>query len=54
MSEVMDEINRMEKTVIEQPKFIDYKELAPMLAVYALILLLLGFLCAHTTHFKLP
>ncbi len=54
LAQVMDEINQMEKTVIEQPKYVDYKEFAPTLAGIALTLLLLGFLLNNTVCLKLP
>lgn len=54
LAEVMEEINQMEKTAIEQPKFIDYKEFAPTLAGTALVLLLLAFIMGQTTHLRLP
>ncbi len=54
LAEVMDEINQMEKTVIEQPKFIDYKEYAPLLSGIALALLLLGFVLDNTICLRLP
>lgn len=54
LAQVMEEINQMEKTVIEQPKFIDYKEYAPALAGIALVLLLLGFILGNTVRLRLP
>jgi Ca-activated chloride channel family protein len=54
LAQVMEEINQMEKTGIEQPKFIDYKEYAPVLAGIALALLLLGFLLNNTVKLRLP
>ncbi len=51
---VMEEINQMEKTAIEQPKFIDYKEFSPTLAGVALVLLLLAFTTGQTIWLKLP
>ena len=54
LENVMNEINRMEKTVIEQPKYIDYKEFAPMLAGMALALLLFGFLLENTVMLRVP
>ncbi len=54
LGKVMDEINQMEKTVIEQPKFIDYKEFAPTLAGTALVILLLGFALNNTLLMRLP
>ncbi len=54
LENVMNEINRMEKTVIEQPKYIDYKEFAPILTGMALALLLFGFLLEHTFMLRVP
>ncbi|MFA7231044.1 MAG: VWA domain-containing protein [Victivallaceae bacterium] len=54
LEKVMGEINKLEKTSIEQPKFIDYKEFAPVLAALALALFLLGFLAENTFHLSVP
>ncbi len=54
MARVMDEINALEKTTIEQPKYIEFKEYAPTLGVVALALLLLGFLAESTWKLRLP
>lgn len=54
MSEVMNEINRLEKTNFEQPKYVEYREFAPALAGIAVVLLLLGLLCENTRDLVLP
>jgi len=54
LENVMNEINRMEKTVIEQPKYIEYKEFAPTLTGMALALLLFGFLLENTVMLRVP
>jgi len=54
LENVMDEINRMEKTVVEQPKYMDYKEFGPMLAGLALALLLLGYILERTVMLRVP
>ena len=42
MNSVMQEINQLEKTNLEQPRYIEYSEFAPALTVIALILLMLA------------
>ncbi len=54
MRRVMDEINQLEKTTIEQPKYVEFREYAPRLAVLALFLLLLGFAADCTWRLRLP
>ncbi len=54
LAEVMNEINKLEKTSIEQPKYIEYREIAPLLAAIALILLLLGFFIENTFSLSIP
>ncbi|MDD5697698.1 MAG: VWA domain-containing protein [Victivallaceae bacterium] len=54
MAEAMNDINRIEKTTVEQPKYIDYKEFAPALAGFVLILLLLGFFLENTVFLSIP
>lgn len=54
LAQVMNEINKMEKTVIEQPKYIDYREFAPEFMLAALTLILLAFLAEHTFWLKYP
>jgi Ca-activated chloride channel family protein len=54
LENVMNEINRMEKTVIEQPKYIDYKEFAPTLIAMALALVLFSFLLENTVMLRVP
>ena len=48
MKAVMEEINRLEKTSFEQPKYVEYREFAPLLAGLAAVLLLLGTAVANT------
>ncbi len=52
--EVMDEINKLEKTSLEQPKIVDYHHYAPNLALAALCLLLVGFSLECTVKLRLP
>ena len=54
LEEAMMDINKIEKTTVEQPKYVDYKEFAPTLAVFVLILLLLGFLLENTICLSIP
>jgi len=54
MAKVMDEINKLEKTSVETPKYIEYTEFAPRLIVLALVLLLIGFVAEHTVLLRLP
>jgi len=54
MRKVMEAINRLEKTSFEQPKYVEYREYAPMLALAALALILLGFTAETTWKLRLP
>ena len=54
MKQVMDEINQLEKTTIEQPKYIEFREYGPTLALLALTLLMLGFIAECTWNLRLP
>ena len=51
---VMNEINQLEKTSFEQPKYIEYREFAPTLALVAIGLLLLAFALECTTELRIP
>ena len=54
MRKVMDEINQLETTTIEQPKYIEFREYAPRLALAALVLLFLALLAESTWRLRLP
>lgn len=54
LAEAMADINKIEKTTVEQPKHIDYKEFAPTLAVFVLILLILGFFLENSIFLSIP
>lgn len=54
LKRVMGEINKLEKTSIEQPKYVEYNEFAPKIALLALALLLLGFVADSTWKLRLP
>jgi len=50
----MDEIDKLEKTSVEQPRFVDYRELAPPLLLTALAIILAGFILSSTLLLKIP
>ena len=54
MRKVMEAINRLEKTSFEQPKYVEYREYAPTLALIGLALILLGFTAETTWKLRLP
>jgi Ca-activated chloride channel family protein len=54
MKEVMSQINSLEKTVIEQPKYMEYKEYAPIIGLLALIFIFIGFLSENTWKLRIP
>ena len=54
LSEVLKQIDKLEKTSAEQPRFVDYKELASPLVIFALILILIGFVSENTVFLRLP
>jgi len=54
MKTVLEEINRLEKTSFEQPKYVEYREFAPLLAGLAALLLFLGMATANTCELTLP
>ncbi len=54
LADAMADINKIEKTTVEQPKYIDYKEFAPTLAVFVLILLFLGFFLENSIFLSIP
>ena len=54
LRKVMDEIDRMEKTTVEQPKYVEYREFAPKIALFAAGLLLLAFIAETTWAMRLP
>jgi len=51
MAEVMQEINKLEKTSFEQPRYVEYREFAPALAAIALVMLMLA--CCLENSFEL-
>ena len=54
LKDVMQEINQLEKTNFEQPRYVEYKEYAPLLSAAALILLLLALWSKNTFEKTLP
>ena len=54
MRRVMDEINKLETTSFEQPKFIEYRENGPSIALFALFFLLLGWMLENTWKIRVP
>lgn len=54
MRRVMEEINKLETTSFEQPKYVEYRENGPVLALLALGFLFLGFFLEHTWKLRIP
>ena len=54
MRKVMDEINKLEKTSVEQPRFVEYKEYAPTLAAVTLAILLLSVIVTNVFKVRIP
>lgn len=54
MNSVMQEINALEKTNFEQPRYIEYQEYAPVLIAIAGILLLLALISKNTFERSIP
>jgi len=54
LEQIYGEINRMEKTTFTAPRYLDYQELYPWLAIPALILLGIEVGLTHTRFRKLP
>ena len=54
MARVMKEINSLEKTNIEQPRPVHYRELAPFAALAALLMLVLGLTAEYSWKMRLP
>ncbi|MBQ7206835.1 MAG: VWA domain-containing protein [Lentisphaeria bacterium] len=54
LRKVMDEIDKMEKTTVEQPRYVEYREFAPRLALAVAALLLLAFVADTTWMMRLP
>ncbi len=54
LGKVMEEIDKLEKTSVEQPKYIEYSEYGPKLVAAALVLLLLAFALENTVYLRVP
>ena len=54
MKEVMARINELEKTTLEQPRYIEYREYAPAIALAALAMMLFGLVAETTFKLRLP
>ena len=54
LKEVMREINSLEKTNISQPRPVNYREFAPMIALISLAFLLMGIIARQTWKMRLP
>ena len=54
MKKVMDEINKLEKTTIEQPRYVEYKEYAPVLAAVTLGLIFLAVSISSFIRIRIP
>ena len=51
---VMKEIDKLEKTTQEQPRYIDYSEIGPVFVKAGLILILAAFLLGNTLMLRIP
>ena len=54
LQKTMDEIDKLEKTSLEQPRYVDYRELAPPLIITALAIIIAGFTLSSTLLLKVP
>ena len=54
LQKVMNEIDKLEKTTKEQPRYIDYSEWGPTLVSIALVMILLAFALENTVMLKIP
>jgi Ca-activated chloride channel homolog len=54
LNEVLKQIDKLEKTSAEQPRFVDYRELGSPLVIWALVLILLGFVTENAIFLRLP
>lgn len=54
LKQVMREINALEKTNISQPKPVNFREFAPVVALISLAILLLGIIAQQTWKMRLP
>ncbi|MCK5844276.1 MAG: VWA domain-containing protein, partial [Victivallales bacterium] len=54
LEKVMGEIDQLEKTTKEQPRYVDYRELGNVFVLWGLILILSAFLLEGTIALKIP
>ena len=54
MKRVMQEINQLEKTSIEQPRYVEYKEYAPVIAGVSLALIILAAAVTYIFRVRVP
>jgi Ca-activated chloride channel family protein len=54
LEEVMKEIDKLEKTTKEQPRYVDYSEYGTKMLSIALGMILLAFILQHTIMMKVP
>ena len=54
MKKVMNEINKLEKTSIEQPRYVEYKEYAPILSAVTLGVIFLSILISNCIKIRIP
>ena len=54
MAQAMDEINKLEKTSVEQPVVVNWRELYPYFCWFGLGMILLGFCLRQTVCLRLP
>lgn len=54
LEKTMNEINEFEKTTMEQPRYIDYKELAPSIIKLSIVMLLAAFGLSNTLLLRIP
>lgn len=54
LKKVMAEINALEKTNIEQPKYVEYREYAPVLALIAVLLAVAGYCTENLFKITIP
>ena len=54
MRQVMESINQLEKTSLENPKYIEFREYAPRIALAVLFFLLLGYAADTSWRLRLP
>ena len=54
LRKVMDEIDKLEKTAVEHPRYVEYREFSPVIAIAAAVALMLAFIADHTWKMRLP